>query len=40
VPVSDLLQEWGDFKQDDLPLIKLGELNADAVKLMDRAGWK
>ena len=40
VPVSDLLQEWGEFKQDDLPLIKLGELNADAVKLMDRAGWK
>ncbi|MCP4246029.1 MAG: extracellular solute-binding protein, partial [bacterium] len=24
VPVSDLLQEWGEFKQDDLPLIKLG----------------
>lgn len=40
VPVSDLLQQWGEFKQDDLPLIKLGELNADAVKLMDRAGWK
>lgn len=40
VPVSDLLQEWGEFKQDDLPLIKLGERNADAVKLMDRAGWK
>ncbi len=40
VPVSDLLQEWGEFKQDGLPLIKLGELNADAVKLMDRAGWK
>ena len=40
VPVSDLLQEWGEFKQDDLPLIKLGELNADAVKLMDRAGYR
>jgi len=40
VPVSDLLQEWGEFKQDELPLVKLGELNGDAVKVMDRAGWK
>ena len=40
VPVSDLLQEWGEFKQDGLPLIKLGELNADAVNVLDRAGWK
>ncbi|HEX5677492.1 MAG TPA: Fe(3+) ABC transporter substrate-binding protein [Alcanivorax sp.] len=40
VPVSDVLREWGEFKQDDLPLVKLGEHNADALKLMDRAGWK
>lgn len=40
VPTSALLQSWGEFKQDDLPLVKLGELNADAVKVMDRAGWK
>jgi iron(III) transport system substrate-binding protein len=40
VPTSDTLQAWGDFKADDLNLAKLGELNAEAVKLMDRAGWK
>lgn len=40
VPASELLQSWGEFKQDDLPLVKLGERNADAVKVMDQAGWK
>ena len=37
---SDTLTSWGKFKADSLNLSKLGELNADAVKLMDRAGWK
>lgn len=40
VPVSATLAAWGKFKADDLNLAKLGELNAEAVKLMDRAGWK
>ena len=40
VPVSKVLKQWGQFKADDLALAKLGELNAEAVKLMDRAGWK
>ncbi|MFO8154873.1 MAG: Fe(3+) ABC transporter substrate-binding protein [Thiohalospira sp.] len=40
VPMSDTLAEWGDFKADDLSLATLGELNADAVRLMDRAGWR
>ena len=35
-----MLQQWGDFKADDLNLSKLGELNAEAVRIMDRAGWK
>ena len=34
------LQGWGSFKADDLNLNRLGEHNAAAVKLMDRAGWK
>ena len=34
------LTSWGKFKADELNLSKLGELNAGAVKLMDRAGWK
>lgn len=40
IPVSDTLAAWGDFKADDLNLAKLGELNGEAVRLMDRAGWK
>ncbi len=40
VPVSKTLQQWGEFKSDQLPLSKLGELNTRAVRLMDRAGWK
>ncbi|MEN8214225.1 MAG: Fe(3+) ABC transporter substrate-binding protein [Pseudomonadota bacterium] len=37
---SDTLTSWGEFKSDGIALSKLGELNADAVRLMDRAGWK
>jgi iron(III) transport system substrate-binding protein len=37
---SATLSAWGDFKADTLNVAKLGELNAAAVKLMDRAGWK
>jgi len=40
VPVSETLAAWGEFKADDLSLSHLGELNAEAVRLMDRAGWK
>jgi len=37
---SELLQSFGTFKTEQVPLSKLGELNAAAVKMMDRAGWK
>jgi iron(III) transport system substrate-binding protein len=40
VPVSEILQQWGDFRPDSLALNMLGELNIKAVKLMDRVGWK
>lgn len=40
VPVPDILRSWGDFKADTINLSKLGELNADAVKLMDQAAWQ
>jgi iron(III) transport system substrate-binding protein len=40
VPASELLASWGEFKADGLNLARLGELNADAVRLMDRSGWK
>ncbi len=37
---GEILKSWGEFKADTLNLAKLGELNATAVRLMDRAGWK
>jgi iron(III) transport system substrate-binding protein len=40
VPVSETLKKWGDFQADDLPLVKLGQLNEQAVRVMDRAGWQ
>jgi iron(III) transport system substrate-binding protein len=40
VPVTGALSAWGTFKADDLNLARLGDLNADAARLMDRAGWK
>jgi len=38
--VTDLLNNWGDIKLDDSVLNKLGDLNPNAVKLMDRVGWQ
>ena len=40
VESSELLNSWGEFKADALNLSVLGENNAEAVKIMDRAGWK
>ena len=37
---SDTLKNWGDFKIDTLNLSLLGEHNATAVRIMDRARWK
>src|SRR5690606_17111868 len=38
--IHELLQGWGEFKRDDLNLSTLGINNAEAVRLMDRAGWR
>lgn len=40
VDVGNTLKGWGKFKADTLNLSRLGELNAKAVMLMDRAGWR
>jgi len=40
IPVSKTLAAMGKFKADTLNLHQLGQHNAEAVKLMDRAGWK
>jgi iron(III) transport system substrate-binding protein len=37
---ASVLQAWGEFQADGLNLSELGEHNADAVRLMDRAGWR
>jgi iron(III) transport system substrate-binding protein len=37
---STILEQWGEFDQDDLNLSNLGILNSEAVRLMDRAGWR
>ncbi|MEO5789895.1 MAG: Fe(3+) ABC transporter substrate-binding protein [Gelidibacter sp.] len=38
-PVQDI-KNWGDFKEDNLGLNKLGEHNKKAVLIFDEAGWK
>lgn len=38
-PVPEV-EAWGSFKADDMNLSKAGELQPQAVKVMDRAGYK
>ncbi|WP_131669482.1 Fe(3+) ABC transporter substrate-binding protein [Psychrobacter pygoscelis] len=40
VDESDLLRSWGDFKADDINVQKFGELQTQAIQLMDKAGYK
>ena len=40
IAISPTLKSFGSFKADRLELHKLGQYNADAVRLMDRVGWK
>ena len=40
VPVPSVLKTFGDFKTDAVNVAVYGKLNADAIKLMDRVGWK
>ncbi|MEM0940452.1 MAG: Fe(3+) ABC transporter substrate-binding protein [Bacteroidota bacterium] len=39
VPPTELLQSWGNFKEDDLSLSKLGEYNKLANLIFDAGGW-
>jgi len=38
--VTDLLSSWGVINLDEEIINKLGDLNPNAVKLMDRVGWQ
>lgn len=40
VKPHELVASWGSFKQDTLNVAQAGKLQAQAVKLMDRAGYK
>ncbi len=40
VALSQTVANWGPFKADELPVAKLSELNADALRAFDRAGWE
>ncbi len=40
VKYSKLLQSWGTFKEDTIPLYKLGVYNASAVRMFDEVNWK
>ena len=40
VAPAERLRAWGTFKPDSVNLQLLGELNADAVRSMDKAGWR
>ena len=34
------MAEWGSFKQNKMNVVKAGELQTEAVKLMDRVGYR
>ncbi|OLF39388.1 MULTISPECIES: Fe(3+) ABC transporter substrate-binding protein [unclassified Psychrobacter] len=40
VDESDMLRSWGTFKQDDINVQKFGELQTQAIQMMDKAGYK
>ena len=39
VAPSAELKKWGEFREDNLPIIKIAELAPDAQKIIDRVGW-
>ncbi|NEO58865.1 MAG: Fe(3+) ABC transporter substrate-binding protein [Okeania sp. SIO3B5] len=40
VPVPSVLTTYGNFKSDSVNVATYGKLNGEAIKLMDRVGWK
>src|SRR5690606_1208131 len=40
VQTSVTLAAWGEFRAETLNLSTLGELNAEAVRIFDAAGWR
>jgi iron(III) transport system substrate-binding protein len=40
VPAYFELAKWGEFTEDTLSIAEIGALQQQAIKLMDKAGWK
>lgn len=40
VAIPQQVKNWGEFKADDINLSEAGRLQADAVKLMDKSGYR
>lgn len=40
VPASELLQSWGEFKEQDINLSALGENQQEAIRIFNEVGWK
>ncbi len=40
IPADPLVAAWGSFTQNPINVARAGELQADAVRLMDRAGYR
>jgi iron(III) transport system substrate-binding protein len=40
IATDPVVAAWGDFKRDPINIVEAGRRQAEAVKLMDRAGWK
>jgi iron(III) transport system substrate-binding protein len=36
---AQVIASWGEFKEDSINVVELGRNNAEAVRIMDRAGW-
>ena len=40
LPSSEISSFGLNFKEDNIAVRQFGELNPDAIRLMDRSGWK
>lgn len=40
VSASEIVRNWGDFKADDINLSEAGRLQSQAMRLMDKAGYR
>jgi len=40
VPFSKIVASWGEFRADGINVSELGNRNAEAVRIMDQAGWR